>query len=145
VVVGAVIVAAAAVGLALQAFHGNQVVTAQRSAATARVALEENAYYDCLDTQTRSLVSPEQPVTIGAANLGDFVTLIQAVGSWVTVATSHLEAVPQLSLRTGVTGPGTCRGTVVVSSSTRPGHPPTVRVGSGASVAGEGPPPAAPL
>jgi len=144
VVVGTAVALVAVVGLAAQAVHGNATVSAQRQASTVRAAQVDDAFYHCLDLQARSLVTPAQPVSLDASNLADLVTLLKGVGSWVTVADPPSRAVASLSLRQ-VDGPGACLGTVVVAHYTPARDGVAVRVGTGASVPGQGPPPAPPL
>jgi hypothetical protein len=139
------VVTLALIGLAVQAVRGNRVVSAQLATDTVRNAALDNAFYRCLDVQTRSLVSPGQPVVITSTNLADFITLLKGVGSWITVADPPTSAVAQLSLRNNVRGHAACRGTVVVAHYPQPRHGVTVRIGSGATVPGQGPPPAPPF
>jgi hypothetical protein len=136
--------AVAVVGLTGQAVRGNRTVGFQRTAVVERDAALDDAFYHCLDVQARSLIRPGEPVEL-RDDLADLVTLIKAVGSWVTIADPASSAVAQLSLRDDVTGKGACLGTVVVARFPGPGHSFTERVGTGASVAGMGPPPAPPL
>jgi hypothetical protein len=95
--------------------------------------------------QTHSLVSPGQPVLLDPSNLADFITLLKGVGSWVRIADPPSRAVATLSLRDDVPGSGACLGTQVVARYPGRRGGSTVRVGTGASVAGHGPPPAPPL
>jgi len=139
---GVMVVAVA--GLGVQAVRGNGTVSVQRDAVTIRDAALDDAFYHCIDVQARSLVSPGEPIVF-VDDLGDLVTLIKAVGSWVTIANPFSTAVAWLSLRNNVTGRGACLGTVVVATSKKHGHGTKVRVGSGASLPGTGPPPAPPL
>ncbi|MHB1712385.1 MAG: hypothetical protein ACYCV7_13465 [Acidimicrobiales bacterium] len=143
-VVGAVVAVVATVGLAIQAVNGTQTVNSQLNALPVHNATIDDAYYRCLDTQARSLVSPDQAVVLDMTSLRDFVTLIKAVGSWTRFANSPSHAVARLSLRSSTTNGG-CLGTVVVAHFTTPHHGVTVEIGSGASMAGHGPPPAPPL
>lgn len=132
-------------GLATQAVNADRTVNIQADSATALVAAEQNAFYDCLDIQARSLISPDQPVTMGGSTLSDYITLVQTVYRWITLASPPTRAVAELYLRTGVSGPGTCRGTVVMAHYAHPKEGPAVRRGSGASVRGHGGPPPTPL
>ncbi len=134
----------ALVGLGVQAVRGNRTVGVQRQAMTIHNAKLDDSFYRCIDVQARSLVSPSQPVVI-TGSLGDLVTLIKGVGSWVTIANPFSSATARLSLRDNVAGRHACLGTVVVATYPKPGHRSVVRVGSGASVPGQGPPPAPPL
>lgn len=140
-IVAAAVVVVAMVGLGVQAVRGDRTVSVQRTAHTIHNASLDDAFYHCLDVQTRSLVWPREPIVFDA-DLGDLVTLIKGVGSWVTIADPTSTAVVRLSLRNNVVGRGACLGTVVVATST---HGAGVRIGSGASVPGKGPPPAPPL
>lgn len=144
VAVAIIVVVVAVVAMTGQAVRGNRTVGIQRTAAVERNATLDNAFYHCLDVQARSLVSPGQPVEL-VNDLADMVTLLKVVGSWVTVADPASSAVAQLSLRDNVKGKGACLGTVVVARFPGPGHSFTERVGTGASVPGNGPPPAPPL
>jgi hypothetical protein len=140
-----VMVIVAMAGLAVQAVRGNRTVSVQRHAVTIRQASLDDAFYHCIDVQARSLVTPREPVVV-MGSLGDIVTLIKGVGSWVTIASPYASAEARLSLRDNVSGPGACLGTVVIATYPKTHHRgATVRVGSGATVPGHGPPPAPPL
>jgi hypothetical protein len=134
----------AVVALTGQAVRGNRTVGVQRTAVVERDAALDDAFYHCLDVQARSLVRPGEPLEL-RDDLAHLVTLIKAVGSWVTIADPASSAVAQLSLRDSVKDKGACLGTVVVARFPGPGHSFTERVGTGASVPGTGPPPAPPL
>jgi hypothetical protein len=138
-------VAVALVALVGQAVRGNRTVDTQLSAHAVHDASVDNAFYACLDTQAHSLVHPGQTVTLGDDDLGDVVTMIKGFGSWVTVADPASRADVVLTLHNGTAGPGTCLGTTVVGTFRSPGGHVTVRVGTGAEVPGQGPPPAPPL
>ena len=144
VAAGVVVAVVALVGLAGQAVRGNRTVGVQLESRTAHDAKLDDAFYQCLDVQAHSLVTPGQPVEL-VDDLADLITLLKGVGSWVTIADSPSTATARLSLRDGVAGPGACLGTVVVAQYTGAGGRTQVRVGTGASVAGHGPPPAPPL
>jgi hypothetical protein len=137
-------VVVALAGLGVQAVRGNRTVGVQRQAITVHNAKLDDAFYRCLDIQARSLVSPSEPIVV-TGSLGDVVTLIKGVGSWVTIANPFSSAVARLSLRDNVKGGGACLGTVVIATYPKPRHGVTVRIGTGASVPGTGPPPAPPL
>ncbi len=130
--------------LAVQAIRANRTVSGQLGAATVRDATLDDAFYRCIGVQGRSLVSPGQPVLLAGGDLEDDITLLKGIGSWVTIADPPSSAVARLSLR-HVGGPGACLGTVVVARFVVPGHGVVARVGTGASVAGPGPPPPTPL
>ncbi len=132
------------VATSVQAVRGNRTVGVQRDAHTIHDAGLDDAFYHCIDVQTRSLVSPGEPVVFDD-DLADLVTLVKAVGSWVTIANPFPTAVARLSLRNGVTTREACLGSVVVATFPKAHHRVVVRVGSGASVPGIGPPPAPPL
>jgi hypothetical protein len=144
IVAGIIVVVAAVVGLGLQAANGSRTVSAQRQPTTVRNATIDDAYYQCLDIQARSLISPNQSVTIYTANLGDFISLLKSIGSWATFADASSTADVRLSLRT-INGSGGCRGSVVVANFALPHQGVTQRLGTGASLPGDGPPPAPPL
>jgi hypothetical protein len=143
-VVGAIVLLGAVAGLAVQAYRGNRTVAVQLQPKAVRDAALDNAFYRCIDVQTRSLVSPDQPVLLDPSNLSDYITLLKGVGSWVRIADPPSSAVARLSLRDDVHGSGACLGTQVVARYPQHHHV-TVRVGTGASVPGHGPPPAPPL
>jgi len=136
-------------GLGVQAVRGNRTVSIQRDAVTIHDAALDDAYYNCLDVQTHSLVPTGEPVALGGgltvSNLGSLITLLKASGSWLTFADPPSSAAVQITLRNDVPGHGACLGTVVVATSTHPGPGVRVRIGSGSSVPGQGPPPAPPL
>jgi hypothetical protein len=144
IIAGIVVVVAAVVGLSAQAVSGAHTVSAQRQSTTVRNATIDDEYYQCLDTQARSLIAPNQSVAIYTPSLVDFITLLKAVGSWVTFADASSGADVRLSLRT-ITGSGGCRGSVVVANYAVPHQGVSQRVGTGASMPGHGPPPAPPL
>jgi hypothetical protein len=144
VVAGLVIVAVAVTGLGVQADRGNRTVSAQRDHRTVRDAQLDNAFYRCLDVQTRSLVAPGEPVWL-TDSLGNLITLVKGVGSWVTIADQSSSAAVKLSLQRGVTGRQACLGTVVVGTYAMPHGGVMTRIGSGASVPGIELPPAPPL
>jgi hypothetical protein len=144
VVVGIIVAVVAVVAMTGQAVRGNRTVGVQRTAVVERDAALDDAFYHCLDVQARGLIRPGEPVEL-RDDLAHLVTLIKAVGSWVTVADPASTAVAQLSLRDGVTGQDACLGTVVVARFPGPGPSFTERVGTGANVPGKGPPPAPPL
>ncbi len=144
VAIGAVVAVVAVVALTGQAVRGDRTVGVQLQNHTVHDAELDDAFYRCLDVQARSLVSPGEPVEL-VDDLADMITLLKGVGSWVTIADPASAAKAQLSLRDGVSGPGACLGTVVVAQYTGPEGRTHVRVGTGASVPGHGPPPAPPL
>ena len=143
VVAGAVVVTGA-VTVAVKAVHGNETVTALRRPGPEAVARLDDAYYRCLDVQAHSLVAPGRPVLIEGPDLGSYVTLLKAVGSWVTLAARPGRHDVALSLAAHG-GPGSCRGTVVTARGRNGAGKVTVRRGTGASLPGNGPPPAPPL
>ena len=140
-----VVCAFALAGLTVQAVRAVHTVGIQRSGVTVRDAALDDAFYGCLAVQAHSLVAPGQSVALGNTDLGDLVTLLKGVGSWITVADPPSTAQVTLSLRDHVTGPGACLGTVVVARYAHPHGGPSVREGTGSSVPGSGPPPAPPL
>ena len=144
VIAGLVVTIVGVAGLSVQAVRGNRVVGVQRAARTVHDAAVDDAYYQCIDTQAHSLVTPDEPV-IFDASLGDLVTLLKGAGSWVTIADPASSAVVRLSLRNDVPGNRTCLGSVVVATYAEPHGGVRVRIGSGSHVPGSGPPPAPPL
>ncbi len=144
VVVAAVVSVITVVAMGVQAVRSNRTVAMQRDALTIHDTALDNAFYHCLDVQARSLITPTEPVAF-VDNLADLVTLIKGVGSWVTIANPISTASARLSLRNGVTTGGACLGTVVVATYPTAHHGTVVRVGTGASVPGNSPPPAPPL
>ncbi len=144
-VVSALIMTVALVALVGQAVRGNRVVDAQLAAHAVHDASIDDAFYSCIDIQAHSLVGPGQTVALGGDNLADVVTMIKGFGAWVTVADPTSRADVVLTLHDGPAAPGTCLGTRVVGTFRGPGGHTTVRFGTGATVAGQGPPPAPPL
>lgn len=144
-VAGVLVAVVALVALVGQAVRGDRTVGAQLSAPAVHDATVDDAFYRCLDVQAHSLVRPGQTVALRTDNLADVVTMIKGFGSWVTVADPASRADVDLTLRDGPAGPGTCLGTRVVGTSTGPDGTRVVRLGTGAQVAGQGPPPAPPL
>jgi hypothetical protein len=144
VVVSLGVVAVAVLGLSVRAVRGNRTVSVQRSALTIHDAALDDAFYHCIEVQARSLIAPGESVQL-RDDLADLVTLIKGIGSWATFADPPSSAAVQISLRNNVAGPGACLGTVVVAMYAKPTDGVKVRVGSGSSVAGKGPPPAPPL
>ena len=141
--VGVVVVAAAALGV--QAARGTAIVSAQSSPGVEHQARVDDAFYSCLAIQARSIVGPGQTVALRPHNIVDLVTLVKAVGSWARVADPPATAAVTLSLTTGPGGPGTCLGTRVIGRLSGPGGTVVTKVGTGAQVPGQGPPPAPPL
>ena len=144
-VVSALVAAIALVALVGQAVRSSRTVDAQLVARSVHDATVDNAFYNCIDAQARSLVGPNQTVTIGGENLADVITMIKGFGAWVTVADPPSRADVVLTLHVGTAAPGTCLGTRVVGTYRGPDGRTTVRLGTGAQVAGQGPPPAPPL
>ena len=143
-VVSVLVVVVALVALVGQAVRGDRIVGVQLAPLAVHDAALDDAFYNCIDVQAHSLVRPGQTVTISTDNLADVVTMIKGFGSWVTGADPASDAQVVLTLRDNVPGPGTCLGTQVVATTVGP-HGTTVRVGTGAQVPGQGPPPAPPL
>lgn len=141
----ALVAAVALVALVGQAVRGDRTVGAQLATAAVHDASVDDAFYRCIDVQAHSLVRPGQTVALSTDNLADVVTMIKGFGSWVTVADPSSGADVVLTLRDGTAGPGTCLGTRVVATSVGPGGTRVVRLGTGAEVRGQGPPPAPPL
>ena len=144
-VVSVLVIAVALVALVGQAVRGDRTVATQLGSHVARDAAVDDAFYRCIDIQTRSLVRPGQTVALSTDNLADVITLIKGVGSWITVADPAARADVVLTLRDGSAAPGTCLGTRVVATTVGPGGARVVRLGTGAGVPGQGPPPAPPL
>ena len=141
----ALVAAVALLALGGQAVRGDRVVGAQLAAHAVHDATVDDAFYRCLDIQAHSLVRPGQTVALRTDNLADVITMIKGFGSWITVADPAARADVVLTLRDGVAAPGTCLGTRVVATSVGPGGTTVVRLGTGAAVPGQGPPPAPPL
>ncbi len=144
-VASALVAVAALVALAGQAVRGNRTVSVQLSAHAVHDARIDDAFYHCLDVQAHSLVLPGETVTLSTDDLADVVTMIKGFGSWVTVADPASAAEVVLTLHDGPAAPGTCLGTRVVATTVGPGGVRVVRLGTGAQVPGQGPPPAPPL
>jgi hypothetical protein len=145
VVVGALVLVVAVAGMAAEAHRGNNTVNVQLGATTVHNAAIDDAFYNCLDIQAHSLVASNEPVVINPGNISDFITMLKAFGSWVDIADPPSSSDVILSLRDNVQGGGACLGSEVVARYTSPGHGVIERTGSGASVPGNGPPPAPPL
>lgn len=145
VTVGAGVAALGLAAMGVQAVRGNEVVSRQLDRGTVHDASVDDAYYRCIGVQARSLVSPRVPVTLADNDLGDFVTLLKGVGGWARIADPPSSALARLTLRPAVDGHPGCLGQDVVASFRGAGGRPVVRVGTGASVPGHGPPPAPPL
>lgn len=144
-VVCALVAATALVSLVGQAVRGSRTVDAQLASRSVHEATVDNAFYNCIDLQARSLVAPGQTAAFGGDNLADVITMIKGFGAWVTVADPASRADVVLTLHQGDGAPGTCLGTRVVGTYRGPDGRTTVRLGSGAQVTGQGPPPAPPL
>lgn len=144
--VGLTVLVVAVVGLAVGAVHGARKVEAQRNAAASSQAAEDDAYYHCVDVQTKSLVGANQPVYLkfSVQNFGNYVTFVKAVGSWVHLVAHPGPGVVSLSL-VNRPGPDACLGTQVVAQVPLRGGGSVERSGTGASLPGAGPPPAPPL
>jgi hypothetical protein len=125
-----------AVALVFGAADGHSTVDHFAGSSQHAAAGLDNAYYRCLDIQVHSLVAPGQPVTF--APQGNVADLLRASGSWLRAAPASDTSVPALVLATR-SGPGSCHGFVVESRSHGPAGHVEVRVGSGASLAGQGP------
>lgn len=141
---GLLLVLAVTVSMGVQAARGNRTVGVQLGERTVHDTALDNAFYHCIDVQVRSLVRPGHPVVL-QGGLYDLVTLLQASGSWITVAGRTSTSDVHVTLVDGVPGPGTCRGTVARIAYRAPDGGVTVRTGRGASLPGSGPPPASPL
>jgi hypothetical protein len=144
VVVGVVLGAVALGTLVTKAVHGGQTVEALRTGRPVTDAHLDDAYYQCIDLQAHSLVAPGRPVLIEGPSLGAYVTLLKAIGSWVTLASRPSPADVALSLHPSRRSEA-CLGTVVEARQTGSDGKTTTRVGTGASVPGRGPPPPPPL
>jgi hypothetical protein len=133
------------VGLVGQALRGNAVVAHQRASTTVRNAQIDDAYYACLATQAHSLISPSTPVRYQPdATLLEVVLLNKSVASWITVAPEGTTPTALLGVvHTG--GPSSCLGDVVIAKVRQADGHWVTRVGTGASLPGQGPPPAPPL
>ena len=128
-----------------QAARGMAIVSHQRSAQVVADARLDDAYYACLDVQARSLITPSTPVRYRpGASLGEAVILNKAIGSWITLSPKGHEPTEFLGVR-HTTGPGACLGDVVTVRTRGGDGTWIVRTGHGATVPGQGPPPAPPL
>ena len=133
------------VGLLGQVVRSDRVVAAQRSSAVMHDAHLDDSYYRCLETQARSLISEATPVRYRrGATLGEAVLLNKVAASWVTVSPPGAEPSGWLGIRRSSTGPS-CLGDVVTLRTRNADGRWIVRLGSGASVPGHGPPPDPPL
>ena len=128
-----------------QAARGMAIVSHQRSAQVVADARLDDAYYSCLDIQARSLITPSTSVRYRpGASLGEAVILNKVVGSWITLSPARHEPAGFLGLR-HADGPGACLGDVVTLRTRGSDGTWIVRIGHGATVPGQGPPPAPPL
>jgi hypothetical protein len=141
----ALVATIALVSLAGQAVRGSRTVDAQLATRSLQNATVDDAFYACIDVQARSLVGPGQTVTLGGDNLADVISMIKGFGAWATVADPPSRADVILTLHDGKAAPATCLGTRVVGTYRGPDGRTIVRLGTGAQVAGQGPPPAPPL
>jgi hypothetical protein len=124
------------IALIFGAARGNSSVTSLTSPAQVSESRLQNAYYRCLDVQTHSLVSVRQPVTM--SHWWESLDVLRAAGIWLKAASPSNTSVPQL--RTISTrSPASCHGTVVEGRFQERGGKVRERVGTGASVPGEGP------
>ncbi len=136
--VGLAVTLTVLVGLVIGAVHGGRATAGLGSARQVSSARLDIAYYDCLTTQSSSLVRPGKVVDVSTANPGSWATLSKVVAPRDVLTTDRRIAVAVLTLERR---PGGCLGSAVVA------HYPngTVRQGTGASLSGQGPPPAQPL
>jgi hypothetical protein len=125
-----------AAALVFGAADGNSTVAYFAGSAQHSAAGLDNAYYRCLNVQVHSLVAPEQPVIFG--HQGNGADLLRASGSWLRAAPPSDTSVPELTLAARP-GPGSCHGFVVESRRRGPAGHIEVRLGSGDSLAGQGP------
>lgn len=144
VTAGALVACVAIGGLVTGSLHGNRVVASTRSRTLHSEATLSDDYFRCLDVQARSLVSPSEPVELNDKNVADWVTLIQAAGSWMKIAYPPTPTTPELLLE-HVQGPHSCLGVVVVKRLRAADGHVREKTGSGASIPGPGPPPQLPL
>jgi hypothetical protein len=125
---GLVIGLGALATLAVGSVHLARQTTSVTDPAQVRADRVDARYYQCLDTQARSLVRPGQEVRL-IGDLASVVTLGKAVGGWTVLATGP--HVVQLSLRPARTGG--CDGVVVAGRFPAAGDGPAVeRLGHGA-------------
>jgi hypothetical protein len=122
--------------LAVGAVHGGRSISAlagDHQVATSRL---DNAYYDCLATQARSLARPGEAVDVLASNPSAWGTLVKVVAPWAVLTTdaSRAEVTMTLAPRRGT---NTCLGSVVVARSPSG----AVHYGTGATLFGGPPPP----
>ena len=141
--VGLALAVVVVVALAVTAVHGGRTVQDLRAPTPVARAELDDAYYRCIDVQAHSVVSDRRPVLFEGPDFGAYITLLKAVGSWVTIAGHRAPSDVALSLAER-RGRGTCLGQVVVARERGPDGRMTTLVGSGASVPGHGPPPAEP-
>jgi hypothetical protein len=124
------------VALVFGAADGNTTVASFSTPAQVSANRLDNAYYRCLDTQVHSLVPPGQPVSFDPRdNVAD---VLRAAGSWLHAAPADDASVPQLVLATRA-GAGSCHGFVVEARTRDAGGRTEVRIGTGASLPGQGP------
>ena len=145
VVVGTMVATIGLGCLVVQATRAEATISAQRSERVVADARLDEAYYACIDRQARSLITADTPVAYRpGASLGEAVVLNKAVASWIMLSQPGSEPAGWLGLRhTG--RPGACLGDVVTLRARDATGVWTLRFGHGASVPGQGPPPAPPL
>ncbi len=83
------VIAVGSIGLLFGAVRGNATIGSLTDASNAATTNLDNAYYHCLDAQTRSLVAPGEPVLISLQ--GNVADVLRAAGkladkcpSWIT-------------------------------------------------------------
>jgi hypothetical protein len=121
--------------LAVGAVHGARSTTAlaaDRQVATARL---DDAYFDCLATQARSLAQPAERIDVLNTYSSAWVSLVKVVAPWAVLTTDAARAQITMTLAPRI-GANTCLGSVVVARSASG----AVHYGTGATLAG-GPPP----
>jgi hypothetical protein len=135
-VVGAVVVVIGTLALMFGAARGNATVTSLNSPSQAADLRLENAYYRCISIQTRSLVSPSEPVSLNVWY--EVLDVLRGAGVWLTAAPPTDALAPQLTLASRP-GPLSCHGMVVEARFRLSDGKTVIRIGTGASVPGNGP------
>jgi hypothetical protein len=121
--------------LTVGAVHGARSTAALAGARQLSTARLDDAYYDCLDTQARSVARPGELVDVLTSNPSAWVTLVKVVAPWAVITTRATRAHITMTL-VPRRGANTCLGSVVVARS-RSG---AVQYGSGATLRGGHPP-----
>lgn len=132
VIAPAAIILVGALALCLGAHRGNAQIATTDSRSAISASEFDDAYFDCLRVQTRSLVSPGTEVAIASPSFSVVGTILQADGDWLTFVPAS-PSVPSLNLVAGSTH-SSCHGVSVEERYRDREGRLHVRIGSGASL-----------